>query len=97
MGETNLFDLSGEWRLSGGGYGIGRASARRSPSLGLMWPSRTSKKNWPADSGRIARFGHRTLAIKADVSVTADVEGMVNETVLKWAPSTSCLITPVSS
>jgi len=81
-----MFDLSGRVAVvTGGGYGIGRSICEAMAEFGADVAIADIREELARETaGLIARFGHHTLAIKADVSVTADVERIVNETLSNW-------------
>jgi len=83
MVDKNSFDLTGRVALiTGAGYGIGRSIAEMLADFGAD-VSVADIREEPAKetAALLGRFGHRTLAIKADVSNNADVERMVGMTV----------------
>ena len=86
MGDRGMFDLSGRVAVvTGGGYGIGRSICEAMAEFGADVAIADIKEELAHETaGMIARFGHRTLSIKVDVSVNADVERMANEIVSKW-------------
>jgi NAD(P)-dependent dehydrogenase (short-subunit alcohol dehydrogenase family) len=85
MIDKNSFDLSGKVALiTGGGYGIGRSIGEMLVDFGADVAIADIKEELAKETGALlSKFGHRTLAIKADVSNSADVENMVRTTVEK--------------
>lgn len=85
MAERNMFDLSGRVALvTGGGYGIGRSICEAMAEFGADVAIADINEELAQETVRlIAKFGHRALVIKADVSNSSDVEHMVNEIVTK--------------
>ena len=85
MERGDIFDLSGRVALvTGGGSGLGRAFCEAMAKFGadVACVGRTEQKlNETVKS--LGRFGHRAIAIKADVSKPDEVAGMVDETVTK--------------
>jgi NAD(P)-dependent dehydrogenase (short-subunit alcohol dehydrogenase family) len=82
MGD-NIFDLSGKVAVvTGGGSGLGRAFCEAMAEFGadVVCVGRTEKKIRETVE-IISRYGHRAIAIKADISRQDDIERMVNETV----------------
>ena len=80
--------------VTGGGRGIGEAVARRLYDEGasVMVVSRTE-----AEVGSVASaLGERALAHVADVSLEADVQGIVDRALEVWVVSTSSSTTPAS-
>jgi NAD(P)-dependent dehydrogenase (short-subunit alcohol dehydrogenase family) len=81
--KDSIFDLSGKVALiTGGGSGIGRAYCEGMAEFGadVACAGRTESK-LEETVKLISRFGHRALAIKADVSKPDEVHHMVNQTV----------------
>src|ERR1700749_1419764 len=79
-------DLSGKVTLvTGGGYGMGRAAARRFASCG----GRGAGADVDVSRGietvqRIAKDGGRPLFIEADVSLSASVQDMIGRVVAEY-------------
>lgn len=85
MKEKSIFDLSGRVALvTGGGSGLGRAFCESMAKYGadVACVGRTEQK-LKETAELISRFGHRAIAIKADVSKPDEVEYIVNEAVSK--------------
>jgi 3-oxoacyl-[acyl-carrier protein] reductase len=85
MERSNIFNLSGRVALiTGGGSGLGRAFCESMAEYGadVACIGRT-EQNLKETVELISRFGHRVIAIKADVSKPEEVEYMVNEVVAK--------------
>jgi NAD(P)-dependent dehydrogenase (short-subunit alcohol dehydrogenase family) len=81
----DIFDLSGRVALiTGGGSGLGRAFCQAMAKYGanVACIGRTEQK-LKDTIGIISCYGHRSIAIKADVSIPEQVENMVNETLAK--------------
>ena len=85
MVDKNSFDLTGRVALiTGGGYGIGRSIGEMMADFGADVAVADIREELAKETAVFfAKFGHRTLAIKADVSSSADVENMVRTTVEK--------------
>ena len=85
MAEKNMFDLSGRVALvTGGGYGIGRSICEAMAEFGAdVAIADINEELAKETSGLLTKFGHRTLAIRADVSDSRAIDHMVNETVTK--------------
>lgn len=86
MGERNMFDLSGRVAIvTGGGYGIGRSICEAMAEFGADVVIADINEGLAQETAQIiGQYGRRALPIKTDVSVTSDVEHMVDETVSKW-------------
>lgn len=85
MERRNIFDLSGMVALiTGGGSGLGRAFCESMAEFGadVACVGRTEPK-LKETVELISRFGHRAIAIKADVSKPDEVAYMVNEAIAK--------------
>lgn len=85
MERRNIFNLSGRVALiTGGGSGLGRAFCQSMAEFGadVACVGRTEPKLRETVE-LISRFGHRAIAIKADVSKPDEVDYMVNETITK--------------
>jgi len=85
MEGESIFNLSGRVALvTGGGSGLGRAFCESMAKFGadVACVGRTEQKVKETVE-LIRRFGHRAIAIKADVSKPDEVENMVNEAVAK--------------
>lgn len=71
--------------VTGAASGIGLATARAFAQSGAV----VALADWDADSvekaaAALAKEGHKTLAIRCDVSDEAEVEAMITETVARW-------------
>lgn len=85
MEGKSIFDLSDRVALvTGGGSGLGRAFCESMAKFGadVACVGRTEQK-LKETVELISRFGHRAMAIKADISKPDEVEYMVNEAVAK--------------
>lgn len=82
----NMFDLTGKVAIvTGGGSGIGRSMCHGLAEFGAdVVVADLNEETAKETAEAIARFGHRTMAIKVDVSKAADVENMVSRTVEKF-------------
>ncbi len=83
---SSMFDLTGRVALvTGGGSGIGRSMceglAENGADVAVGDLDEDSAKETVA---MLAKYGHKALAVKADVSVAADVENMVQQVVAKF-------------
>lgn len=83
MIKKNIFDLSGKVALvTGGGHGLGRAYCEAMGEFGADVACADINKKLADDTVEIIkRFGHRAIAIEADVSKQEHIESMVNQTV----------------
>ncbi|TAK53856.1 MAG: SDR family NAD(P)-dependent oxidoreductase [Gammaproteobacteria bacterium] len=81
-GNRSIFDLSGRVALvTGGGHGLGRAISEAMAEFGA--DVAVADRSPDAAQETVAlldRFGIRTVAITADVSIAADVNEMVTRT-----------------
>jgi NAD(P)-dependent dehydrogenase (short-subunit alcohol dehydrogenase family) len=85
MNGMNIFDLSGRIALvTGAGSGLGRAFCESLAEFGadIVCVGRTEQKLMETVA-LVGRFGHRAIAIKADVSKPVEVDYMVEEAVAK--------------
>ena len=85
MKRRDLFDLSGKVALvTCGGSGLGRAFCEAMAEFGadVACVGRTEQKLKETVES-LGRFGHRAIAVKADVSIPDEVADMVDETVTK--------------
>ena len=83
--KDNIFDLSGRVALvTGGGSGLGRVFCEVMAKYGadVACIGRTEEK-LNETVGFLGKYGHRAIAVKADVSRPEDVARMVDETVQK--------------
>jgi NAD(P)-dependent dehydrogenase (short-subunit alcohol dehydrogenase family) len=83
MGSKSVFDLSGKVALiTGGSRGLGRAFCESMAEFGadVACVGRDEQK-LSETIGLVSKFGHRAIAIKADVSKPDEVQNMVDETV----------------
>jgi len=83
MAEKGMFDLSGRVALvTAGGHGLGRAYCEAMAEFGADVVCSDIDIGLAQETvGLIKRFGHRSIAIEADVSQKDQVERMVNQTV----------------
>lgn len=84
--KKDIFDLSGRVALvTGGGSGLGRAFCEAMAKYGadVACVGRTESK-LKETVELIKQFGHKAIAIKADVSRPDEVENMVNKTVARF-------------
>jgi len=86
MLERGMFDLSGKIAIvTGGGSGIGRSLCEAIAEFGADVAICDINEEWARETAKlISKFGHRTLVIKADVSIPHEVEHMVSEIVAKF-------------
>jgi NAD(P)-dependent dehydrogenase (short-subunit alcohol dehydrogenase family) len=82
----NMFDLTGRVALvTGGGSGIGRSICEGLAECGAdVAVADLNEESARQTVDIISKHGHRAMAIKADVSIAADVENMVHQTVVKF-------------
>jgi NAD(P)-dependent dehydrogenase (short-subunit alcohol dehydrogenase family) len=83
MAEKGLFDLSGKVALvTGGGSGLGRVFCQALAEFGADVVCADINRGWADETvTMIEEFGHRTLAIVADVSKPEEVRLMIAATV----------------
>jgi len=83
---NNIFNLSGKVALvTGGGSGIGRSICEGMAEFGADVVCCDIYQERALETiGLISKFGHRTMALQADISVPADVDSMVNQIVQQW-------------
>lgn len=83
MGEKGIFDLSGKVALvTAGGQGLGREYCQAMAKFGAdVACSDIDMEAAQETVELIMQFGHRAIAIKADVAMPDQVERMVNQTV----------------
>lgn len=83
MAENNIFDLTGKVALvTGGGSGLGRAYCEGMAEFGADVACCDIIEERARETTEIiSKFGHRTMAIGADVSRPDEIEAMVNRTV----------------
>ena len=84
--EHGIFDLSGKVALiTGGGSGLGRAFCEAMAEFGahVAIAGRTEEK-LKDTVGRIEKYGHGTLTVKADVSKEDEIKMLVKKTVDKF-------------
>jgi 3-oxoacyl-[acyl-carrier protein] reductase len=84
--EHSIFDLSGKTALiTGGGSGLGRAFCEAMAEFGadVALTGRTEEK-LKETSRLIEKYGHGTLAIKADVSKEDEIKMLVESTIRKF-------------
>ncbi len=81
--EHGIFDLSGKVALvTGGGSGLGRAFCEAMAEFGahVSLAGRTEEKLRDT-IGRIEKYGHGTLAVRADVSKENEIKMLVKKTI----------------
>jgi NAD(P)-dependent dehydrogenase (short-subunit alcohol dehydrogenase family) len=83
---SNMFDLTGRVALvTGGGFGIGRSICEGLAEFGAdVTVADIDESSARETSDRLAQFGHRSLAVKADVTHMQDIDYMIKETVDKF-------------
>jgi NAD(P)-dependent dehydrogenase (short-subunit alcohol dehydrogenase family) len=81
--KKNIFDLSGKVALvTAGGHGLGRAYCEAMAEFGADVACADINKALAEETvAIIKKFGHRAIAIEADVSKQDQIERMVNQTV----------------
>jgi NAD(P)-dependent dehydrogenase (short-subunit alcohol dehydrogenase family) len=84
--EKNIFDLSGRIALiTAGGHGLGRAYCEAMAEFGADVACADINKKFADETvNYIKKFGHRAIAIEADVSKQDQIEHMVNQTVSEF-------------
>jgi NAD(P)-dependent dehydrogenase (short-subunit alcohol dehydrogenase family) len=83
MAKFSIFDLEGRTALiTGGGAGLGRACCEAMAEFGanVALAGRTESKMQQTVS-LMSRYGHKSLVIKGDASVPADIQMMVDKTI----------------
>ena len=82
MAERSMFDLTGKVALvTGGGFGIGRSICGALAEFGAHVVVADLNEEMAKETTQlISRFGHRTMAIKVDVSNGGEVQDMVDKT-----------------
>lgn len=83
MTEKGIFNLSGKVALvTGGGSGLGCVFCQALAEFGADVVCADINREWAEETvATIERFGHRTLAIVADVSKPEEVQSMIAATV----------------
>jgi len=83
---ANIFDLAGRVALvTGGGSGIGRSMCEGLAEFGAdVAVADLSEESADETVQLLAKYGHRAMAIKADVSKAKDVERMVHRIVAEF-------------
>ena len=86
MAEKSIFDLTGRVALvTGGGFGIGRSICDALAEFGAhVIVADLNEETAKETTQLISRFGHRTMAIKVDVSNALEVQNMVDKTVASF-------------
>jgi NAD(P)-dependent dehydrogenase (short-subunit alcohol dehydrogenase family) len=86
MTETNMFDLSGRVALvTAGGHGLGRAYCEGLAEFGADVAVNDIDPKLAQETVEfIKRYGHRAIAIQADVSKQDQIERMVDQTVTEF-------------
>jgi NAD(P)-dependent dehydrogenase (short-subunit alcohol dehydrogenase family) len=85
MKEKNIFDLTKRVAMvTGAGHGLGRTFCEAMAEFGadVACIGRT-EQNIQETAASLARFGHRAIAVKGDVSKPEEVDKMVQEVVDK--------------
>jgi len=86
MRGKDIFDLSGKVALiTGGGSGLGRAFCEAMAEFGadVALAGRTEEK-LKETVRRIEKYGHGTLAVRADVSKEDEIKMLVDKTISKF-------------
>jgi len=83
MAEKGMFDLSGRVALvTAGGHGLGRAYCEAMAEFGADVACSDIRMDLAQETVELIRkFGHRAIAIEADISKQDHIERMVNQTV----------------
>ena len=86
MTEKNMFDLTGRVALvTGGGFGIGRSVCEGLAEFGAdVVVADINEELAQETASLLDRFGHGSLALKTDVTKTAEIDNMVKETIEKF-------------
>jgi len=86
MSGKNIFDLSGRVALvTAGGHGLGREFCEAMAEFGADVAVNDIDKKLAQETVELTkRFGHRTIAVVADVSKPDQIERMVNQTVAEF-------------
>jgi len=84
--EKNIFDLTGRVALvTAGGHGLGRAYCEAMAEFGADVACADINKKFADETVEILKkFGHRAIAIQADVSKQDQIERMVKQTVSEF-------------
>jgi NAD(P)-dependent dehydrogenase (short-subunit alcohol dehydrogenase family) len=86
MPRKNIFDLSGKVALvTAGGHGLGREFCEAMAEFGANVAVNDIDKKLAQETVELTkRFGHRAIAVVADVSKPDQIERMVNQTVAEF-------------
>ncbi len=83
---AGLFDLTGRVAIvTGGGSGMGRSMCHGLAEFGAdVVVADLNEETANETAKQLAEYGHKTMAIKVDITKAADIDNMVQKTVAKF-------------